>query len=434
MASTACSMRATPSVSASGFAAAAACRRRPWSGTRVAHRRDQRRGRARLVARAVAADAGGASSALNLLVGSGVLLGLGSAALRARPALSADFQARGAVDSLDSDDDDSGLRWGVAGAVSCLPLFGFAAWFLPAMGGEVAGSSRDPDDAARAKKAQRYLRWAALYGIAYAARGFDPADPGTWAVAVACAAHVQLERLVFEAERRAGGAFESAPKAKLKKKRTRRTPARPPSQKLALDASPTARSVLDTLVETAVVKEREAVAEAAGETAETGGENRESWRDGDDPLRPSGLGFRLPKGKTLSISRPRLPEMPEPPELTVRGVGRAIGATQIAAARLREEIGEGKLRAALEEEETRESERLARERRAIGAEISDWDRRFEVRTMTRDQLMRLARERGMRGYSKLRRGELLAAVEAELYGEKREASDGSRADSADDER
>ena len=126
--------------------------------------------------------------------------------------------------------------------------------------------------------------------------------------------------------------------------------------------------------------------------------------------------------------------MPEPPELTVRGVGRAIGATQIAAARLREEIGEGKLRAAPEEEETRESERLARERRAIGAEISDWDRRFEVRTMTRDQLMRLARERGMRGYSKLRRGELLAAVEAELYGEKREASDGSRADSADDER
>ena len=68
------------------------------------------------------------------------------------------------------------------------------------------------------------------------------------------------------------------------------------------------------------------MAEAAGETAETGGENRESWRDGDDPLRPSGLGFRLPKGKTLSISRPRLPEMPEPPELTVRGVGRAIGA------------------------------------------------------------------------------------------------------------
>jgi hypothetical protein len=136
----------------------------------------------------------------------------------------------------------------------------------------------------------------------------------------------------------------------------------------------------------------------------------------------------------MSISRPRLPEMPEPPELTVRGVGRAIGATQIAAARLREEIGEGKLRASIEEEEARERERLARERLAIGAEISDWDQRFEVRTMTRDQLMRVARERGMRGYSKLRRGELLAAVETELYGEKSAASDAGEAGSADDER
>ena len=388
-----------------------------------------------MVARAVAADAGGASSALNLLVGSGVLLGLGSAALRARPALSAGFQTRGPVDAPDSDDDDdSGLRWGVAGFVSCLPLFGFAAWFLPAMGGEVAGSSRDPDDAARAQRAQKYLRWAALYGVAYAARGFDPADPGTWAVAAACAAHVQLERLAFEAERRsrASVAPEERPSKTLRPRRTGRTPV---ESVPALDA-PKARSVLDALVETAVVKEREAAAEAGLEPepeASAGGANGESWRDGDDPLRPSGLGFRL-KGKAMSISRPRLPEMPEPPELTVRGVGRAIGATQIAAARLREEIGEGKLRASIEEEEARERERLARERLAIGAEISDWDQRFEVRTMTREQLMRVARERGMRGYSKLRRGELLAAVETELYGEKRASSDGSRAGGEDDER
>ena len=392
--------------------------------------------RARLVARAVAADAGGASSALNLLVGSGVLLGLGSAALRARPALSAGFQTRGPVDAPDSDDDDdSGLRWGVAGFVSCLPLFGFAAWFLPAMGGEVAGSSRDPDDAARAQRAQKYLRWAALYGVAYAARGFDPADPGTWAAAAACAAHVQLERLAFEAERRsrASVAPEERPSKTLRPRRTGRTPV---ESVPALDA-PKARSVLDALVETAVVKEREAAAEAGLEPepeASAGGANGASWRDGDDPLRPSGLGFRL-KGKAMSISRPRLPEMPEPPELTVRGVGRAIGATQIAAARLREEIGEGKLRASIEEEEARERERLARERLAIGAEISDWDQRFEVRTMTRDQLMRVARERGMRGYSKLRRGELLAAVETELYGEK-SAAEGiaGEAGSADDER
>ena len=386
-----------------------------------------------MVARAVAADAGGASSALNLLVGSGVLLGLGSAALRARPALSAGFQTRGPVDAPDSDDDDSDLRWGVAGFVSCLPLFGFAAWFLPAMGGEVAGSSRDPDDAARAQRAQKYLRWAALYGVAYAARGFDPADPGTWAVAAACAAHVQLERLAFEAETRAADVEKrlARPSETLKPK-----PRREPKQtqtKRALDA-PKARSVLDAFVESAVVKEREAAAEVSEPDDTSEASAGDSWRGGDDPLRPSGLGFRLPKGKTLSLSRPRLPEMPEPPSLTVRGVGRAIGATQIAAARMREEIEEGKLRAAIDLEEARERERLARERLLIGAEISDWDRRFEVRTMTRDQLISIARERGMRGYSKLRRGELLAAVETELYGEKRASSDGSEAGSADDER
>jgi hypothetical protein len=49
-----------------------------------------------------------------------------------------------------------------------------------------------------------------------------------------------------------------------------------------------------------------------------------------------------------------------------------------------------------------------------------WDARFEVRTATREQLMAIARERGMRGYSKLRRAELLEAVERELYGDREE--------------
>jgi hypothetical protein len=40
--------------------------------------------------------------------------------------------------------------------------------------------------------------------------------------------------------------------------------------------------------------------------------------------------------------------------------------------------------------------------------------------MTRDSLLSVARTRGMKGYSKLRRGELLAAVERELYGEEKE--------------
>ena len=239
--------------------------------------------------------------------------------------------------------------------MSCLPLFGFAAWFLPAMGGEVAGSSRDPDDAARAQRAQKYLRWAALYGVAYAARGFDPADPGTWAVAAACAAHVQLERLAFEAERRsrrgAGGTSVEDHGTKTHGTNAGQERSRAGRAEGALGAR---RARGDGRRQGA--RGGGGGGARAGTEASAGGANGESWRDGDDPLRLSGLGFRLKKGKALSISRPQLPEMPEPPELTVRGVGRAIGATQIAAARLREEIGEGKLRASIEEEEARERE------------------------------------------------------------------------------
>ena len=50
-------------------------------------------------------------------------------------------------------------------------------------------------------------------------------------------------------------------------------------------------------------------------------------------------------------------------------------------------------------------------------EIDAWDERFELRTMTQDGLLAIARERGMRGYSKLGRGELLEAVEREIYGD-----------------
>ena len=77
------------------------------------------------------------------------------------------------------------------------------------------------------------------------------------------------------------------------------------------------------------------------------------------------------------------------------------------------------MRASIEEEDAVERERLQREGLLIGAEISDWDKRFEFRTMTRDQLLRIARDKGMKGYSKLRRGELLQAVEEELYGDDR---------------
>ena len=58
--------------------------------------------------------------------------------------------------------------------------------------------------------------------------------------------------------------------------------------------------------------------------------------------------------------------------------------------------------------------RPERERALAEEEISEWDAKFELRTMTRDQLVEIARENNMRGYSTLRRGELLEMVEREL--------------------
>jgi hypothetical protein len=82
----------------------------------------------------------------------------------------------------------------------------------------------------------------------------------------------------------------------------------------------------------------------------------------------------------------------------------------------RGDVAEGADRARQDAEDAEETRRLAREASFAADEVAAWDARFEVRTMTRDALLEVARARGMRGYSKLRRGELLIAVERELYG------------------
>ena len=144
----------------------------------------------------------------------------------------------------------------------------------------------------------------------------------------------------------------------------------------------------------------------------TGDDPSRSWASGSDPLAPA--------------RRPNVPRPPSvlkgggPPDLTVKQLGRALGAAQVNATRLRGEIEEGKLRARLDAEYEDEMERLELERRYQSSEIEAWDRRFVVRTATTEQLLAIARERGMRGYSKLRRAELLEAVERELYGEQEE--------------
>ena len=302
-----------------------------------------------------------------------------------------------------------GLRWGVAGVVSAIPLVGFVSFLLPALGFD---EEKDEDDAARLKLLS------GLFAVASLTQGLNLGSAGAWGVAVACAATLQLERLGRES-RALEAQITKQSAAAEKKRRTRE-----------LNAAK-ARTVSDAVeragkLQLAKEEKEETLGQGGGNalwnvltrTSNAAGDktniagDKNSWAGGSDPL-PRGAVPRVP-------SIPRL-QPPGPPEvLTVKQLGRALGAARVNATRFKGEMEEGKLRALLDAESEDEAERLELEGRYQSSEMEAWDARFEVRTATREQLMAIARERGMRGYSKLRRAELLEAVERELYGEREE--------------
>ena len=301
------------------------------------------------------------------------------------------------------------MRWGVAGVVSAIPLVGFVSFLLPALG---LDEEKDEDDAARLKLLS------GLFAVASLTQGLNLGSAGAWGVAVACAATLQLERLGRES-RALEAQITKQSAAAEKKRRTRE-----------LNAAK-ARTVSDAVeragkLQLAKEEKEETLGQGGGNalwnvltrTSNAAGDktniagDKNSWAGGSDPL-PRGAVPRVP-------SIPRL-QPPGPPEvLTVKQLGRALGAARVNATRFKGEMEEGKLRALLDAESEDEAERLELEGRYQSSEMEEWDARFEVRTATREQLMAIARERGMRGYSKLRRAELLEAVERELYGEREE--------------
>ena len=299
-----------------------------------------------------------------------------------------------------------GLRWGVAGVVSAIPLVGFVSFLLPALGFD---EEKDEDDAARLKLLS------GVFAVASLTQGLNLGSAGAWGVAAACAATLQLERLGRES--RALEALVAKQSAAAEKKRRTRE----------LNAAK-ARTVSDAVeragkLQLAKEEKEETLGQGGGNalwnvlTRTSNGDknatnDKNSWAGGSDPL-PRGAVPRVP-------SIPRL-QPPGPPEvLTVKQLGRALGAARVNATRFKGEMEEGKLRALLDAESEDEAERLELEGRYQSSEMEAWDARFEVRTATREQLMAIARERRMRGYSKLRRAELLEAVERELYGDREE--------------
>jgi len=302
-----------------------------------------------------------------------------------------------------------GLRWGVAGVVSAIPLVGFVSFLLPALG---LDEEKDEDDAARLKLLS------GLFAVASLTQGLNLGSAGAWGVAVACAATLQLERLGRES-RALEAQITKQSAAAEKKRRTRElNAAKARTVSDAVERAGKLQLAKEGKEETlgqgggnALWNVLTRTSNAAGDKTNIAGD-KNSWAGGSDPL-PRGAVPRVP-------SIPRL-QPPGPPEvLTVKQLGRALGAARVNATRFKGEMEEGKLRALLDAESEDEAERLELEGRYQSSEMEAWDARFEVRTATREQLMAIARERGMRGYSKLRRAELLEAVERELYGEREE--------------
>ena len=262
----------------------------------------------------------------------------------------------------------------------------------------LAEEPEEPDADAAATK-NRYLSLSGLFFVAFASKAFDPTDAATWGVAAACAATLQLERVARDVERakrsreRAAAAAAAAKAAKAPRRRKKRAP-----------SAPKTRAVFD-----AVRGGTRGRGEEGNEGNEGGADaNARGWGGGAESL-PGGF-----DGVVKNLRVPALPEVKAP---TVRDVGRTLGAAQIAAVKLRGEVEEGKIRARIEFEEMEEAERLEAEAELQASEREKWDARFEVRSATIDGLKEIARERGLRGYSKLRRAELLKLVEEELWGD-----------------
>ena len=91
-------------------------------------------------------------------------------------------------------EEEEGLKWGLATVVACLPLVGFTAWAFAAVDEAAsAASSSSSSSSPSSSRAPLYWAFAGIYALASLRHGLS-LDAGSVAVALACAAHVQVER------------------------------------------------------------------------------------------------------------------------------------------------------------------------------------------------------------------------------------------------
>jgi hypothetical protein len=95
-------------------------------------------------------------------------------------------------------------------------------------------------------------------------------------------------------------------------------------------------------------------------------------------------------------------------------VGRALGQVSVAAKQFGASVREGQMQAEIEQEALRTQQALAQESQILSGELEDWDVRFRLRTMTKPQLLDIARQKGLKRFSKLTKPQLIARLEREV--------------------
>ena len=152
---------------------------------------------------AASADLGEASGALgsmfSALVVTGVLAGL---ALSAAPLLGppppppgrGKRSSKSSAADKEADAADAEVTWTLAGVVALIPFTNWVAWLGLALDIDTDEAGTADSAAADASRRVRYLAFAALYALPYLHSGLS-VDALDVVAVLACAAHVQLERI-----------------------------------------------------------------------------------------------------------------------------------------------------------------------------------------------------------------------------------------------